>query len=200
MGMNTPIITACEPKDEQEVLRKIVWVTAMLECEGTFTFQYNKQCKNGKIHSHIQPRVIFVNSDISLVDAVETEVLRLTSLTPYRKYDIKCGMGKRPKTSLTYCGFKCLPFLEMVRPFMVGSKSEVVDCMISFIGYRQSLDKPKQIYGDFEFDLLRRVKKINSGNWNIQPKFSSISTSAVLQRRESTKRSFEKLEVPSVVM
>ena len=51
--------------------RSAAWLAAMIECEGTVTFQYNEQIKGGKLHSHIQPRVVFVNSDYLLVDAVE---------------------------------------------------------------------------------------------------------------------------------
>lgn len=173
--------------NEQERSKKLTWISAMLECEGTFTFQYNEQIKNGKMHSHIQPRVIFVNSDISLVDAVEKMIVDLTGIVPYRRDGFKTGVGKREKSEVQINGFHSLPFLKEVRPYVVGAKGELVDILIRFIEYRQSLAQPKQRYGDLEFELLRRVREINSGHWAHQPKFSSISSETVRQRRAIAK-------------
>jgi hypothetical protein len=172
--------------NQQERLRKLIWVSAMLECEGTFTFQYNEQTKLGKIHSHLQPRIIFVNSDMKLVDAVEN-MAKALGYTLWRRDGIRGGLGKKSKSELQYNGFKALPLLKELRPFIVGDKSEIVDCLIKFIEYRQNLDQPKQKYGDFEFDLFRRVREINSGHWNNTPKFSLVSSETVRQRRENAK-------------
>src|SRR6266404_344130 len=175
-------------ENEQERLQAIAWITAMLECEGTFTFQYNEQYKNGRMHSHIQPRVIFVNSDRLLVDTVDVTLARLTGIKPYRKDGIRCGMGKKLKSEIQINGFKVLPFLKQIRPYIAGSKAQIVDYMIQFIEYRQSLALPKQAYGDFEFDLLAKVRKINSGHWKKQPKFAAISSTTVRRRRALAKK------------
>ena len=69
---------------------------------------------------------------------------------------------------------------------MVGEKTECVDCMIKFIEFRQALQaagKPKQKYGEEEFELLRRVREINSGHWNLARKYAQVSPAAVEQRR-----------------
>src|SRR6266404_3682915 len=166
--------------NQQERLRKMVWLAAMLECEGTFTFQYNEQVKEGRIHSHIQPRIIFVNSDLKLVDAVEAA---MKPFGTYRRDGIRGGIGRRPKSEVQVNGFRSLPLLYLLRPFMVGAKIEVVDYMIQFIEYRKSLKNGKQKYGDLEFDLLAQVRKINSGHWHRSPKFSSVSSTTVRQRR-----------------
>lgn len=165
----------------------IVWLTAMLEAEGTFTFQYNEQVKNGKLHTHIQPRVIFINSDPRLVHRVEFLLNDLGHLGS-RKDGITGGIGVKLKSELVRSGFKVLPLLELLRPHMVGEKTECVDCMIEFIKFRQHLQAigtPKQKYSEVEFTLLRRVREINSGHWKQIPKFSQISTEAVSGRRDA---------------
>lgn len=194
-GMKTPLSTrpssdyrvlgenAGDRDNQQERLRRITWLTAMLECEGTFTFQYNEQIKEGRIYSHIQPRVIFVNSDLKLVDAVEKTMRYLGMKKVYRRDGIRGGIGRRPKSEVQVNGFRSLPLLYLLRPFMVGTKTEVVDCMIQFVEYRKSLKNGKQKYGDLEFDLLAQVRKINSGHWHRSPKFSSVSSTTVRQRR-----------------
>jgi hypothetical protein len=165
--------------------KKIAWLAAMLECEGTFTFQYNEQIKEGRLHSHIQPRIIFVNSDFAMVDAV-AKTFRNLGFEPYERPGTHApGIGKKPMREIQYNGFKSLPLIKLLRPEMVGAKIEVVDCMIAFIEYRQGLKQPKQKYGDYEFELLRRVREINSGQWNNKPKFALISTEAVKERREA---------------
>jgi hypothetical protein len=166
---------------------KVIWLCAMLEAEGTFSFQYNEQVKNGKLHSHIQPLVIFVNSDMALVDRVHVVIAEL-GFVPYRGRPKTSGLGKKKKAEVTCNGFKSLPLLKMLRPYMVGEKTECVDCLIRFIEYRQhlqSIGKPKKIYSDVEFALLRRVREINSGHWRQAPKFSQISTEAVSGRRDA---------------
>lgn len=163
---------------------KVSWIAAVLECEGTFTFQYNEQCKGGKVFSHIQPRVIFVNSDMLLVDRVEKLLVELVGFKPYRRDGIKGGMGRKAKSEVQINGFKCLPLLKELRPFIFGAKAEVVDVIIEFIEFRLSLKNKKQMYGDREFALLGRVREINSGHWNRSPKFSSVSSTTVRQRRE----------------
>lgn len=168
----------------------IVWLTAMLEAEGTFTFQYNEQLKNGTLHSHIQPRVIFVNSDRRLVDRVEF-LLNDLGFLGSRKDGMKSGMGAKLKSEVVRSGFKTRPLLELLRPHMVGEKTECVDCMIEFIKFRQHLQAigtPKQKYSEVEFTLLRRVREINSGHWKQTPKFSMISTEAVGIRRDECAR------------
>jgi hypothetical protein len=165
---------------------KLAWLTAMIEAEGTFTFQYNEQEKDGTIHSHIQPLVIFTNSDLLLVNRV-AEIMTGFGFPPYWRKPRISGIGKKQKTEVQYNGFKALPLLKLLRPHMVGEKTECVDCMIKFIEFRQALQaahKPKVKYGDVEFGLLRRVRAINSGHWKQVPKFSQISTEAVKQRRE----------------
>lgn len=165
----------------------VTWLAAMLECEGTFTFQYNEQVKNGILHSHIQPRLIFVNSDFAMVDAV-VEAMRSLGFVAYeRLVTSTTGLGKKPKRELQYSGFKSLPLLKMLLPEMVGAKREVVECMIAFIEYRMKLKMPKRKYGDYEFSLLRQVREINSGQWNNKPKFSEISEDAVGERRTAAK-------------
>jgi hypothetical protein len=167
-----------------------IWLTAMLEAEGTFTFQYNEQVKDGRISTHIQPLVIFVNSDMALADRVE-EVMKELGFTTYRRPPYKGGIGTKPKAEISDRGFRVLPFLQLLRPFMVGDKAECVDCMIEFIEYRQRLQaagKPKAKYSEVEFGLLRRVREINSGHWRQTPKFSKISTDAVADRREQHTR------------
>lgn len=163
--------------------RCVSWLAAMIECEGTFTFQYNEQVQDGKLSTHIQPRVIFVNSDFVLVDAVD-ETMTALGVSVYRRpKPFTAGMGKKPKREIQVNGFKCLPLLKLLLPAMVGAKREVAQCMIDFIEYRKGLNQPKQKYGDYEFELLRRVREINSGQWNNKPKFSLISTEAVAERR-----------------
>jgi hypothetical protein len=165
--------------------KKIAWLSAMFECEGCFTFQYNEQKKDGRIHSHISPRVIFVNSDFSMVDAVGAVMMEL-GFDPYQKPEFIGGLGKKPKREIAYSGFRCLPLLLMLRPEIVGEKKECVDCMIAFIERRKKLQaegKPKQKYDEYDFELLRRVRKINSGHWRQRPKFSDISEEAVEGRR-----------------
>lgn len=179
-----PIARAVQ--DGQQRLLNIVWLAAMLEAEGTFTFQYNEQIKQGKIHSHIQPRLLFVNSDMSLVAKVELIMSDLGFVARRGKEFVK-GMGKKPKVELSYSGFKCLPLLELLRPYLVGEKTECADCMIDFVKYRQhlqSIGKPKAKYSEVEFGFLRRVREINSGHWRQSPKFSLISTLAVEGRRQ----------------
>lgn len=175
-------------RDNQQVRSaNAMWLAAMLECEGTFTFQYNEQQKGNGLHSHIQPRVIFVNSDFKLVDKVE-EVMVEFGFVPYRNGNVKGGLGKKLKAELQYNGFKCLPLLKMLRPFMFGEKAEAADCMIEFIEYRFSLQRQKlskKPYGEKEFALLRRVRKINSGHWAHTPKLSLITSTTVRQRREA---------------
>jgi hypothetical protein len=173
-----------EDKDNQQVrIRKLIWMSAMLECEGTFTFQYNEQNRKGKIHSHLQPRIIFVNSDQKLVNAFQNLAAEF-GYEMYRRDGIKSGMGEKEKSELQYNGFKTLPFLHQLKPFMIGVKLELLDLLIRFIEYRQSLDRPKQIYSDFEFGLFRRVREINSGHWKRIPKFSLLTSETVRQRRE----------------
>ena len=166
---------------------KLVWLAAMLEAEGTFTFQYNEQEKDGRLSTHIQPRVIFVNSDFALVDGVKAAAMTLGFELYQRPTVYNSGMGKKPKKELQYNGFRCLPLLKMLLPEIVGEKKVCVQCMIDFIEYRQSLKQPKQKYGDYEFELLRRVREVNSGKWDRQPKFSSITTDAVSKRRKATR-------------
>ena len=164
---------------------KATWLAAMIEAEGTFTFQYNEQVKNGKLHSHIQPLVIFTNSDLLLVKRVDL-IMRELGFPPYWRKPQISGIGRKQKTEVQYNGFKSLPLLKLLRPHMVGEKTECVDCMIQFIEYRQALaasGKPKAKYSEVEFGLLRRVREINSGHWRQAPKFSEISTAAVEQRR-----------------
>src|SRR5271163_4895196 len=81
-----PISRLADADQKREM--KLVWLAAMLETEGTFTFAYNEQHKDGKLHSHIQPLVLFVNSDMKLVDRVE-EVIADLGFLPHRS---------RPKT------------------------------------------------------------------------------------------------------
>ena len=164
-----------------------IWLAAMLEAEGTFTFAYNEQVKNGKLHSHIQPLAIFVNSDMRLVDRVE-QIVNDLGFVPYRRDHFNSGIGRKEKVEIQCRGFKLLPLLELLRPHMVGEKTECVDCMIQFIEHRQYLQtvgRPKQKYGEIEFGLLRRVREINSGHWRQAPKFSQISTEAVSGRRDA---------------
>lgn len=165
----------------------IIWLTAMLEAEGTFSFAYNEQVKNGTLHSHIQPIIVFINSDVQLVNRVEFLLTEFAS-KPYRSKPRTCGIGKKLKTWLQYSGFKLLPLLKLIRPHIVGEKIECIDCMIEFIEFRQHLQstgKPKQKYSEVEFTLLRRVREINSGHWKQTPKFSQISTEAVSGRRDA---------------
>lgn len=178
-----PIARAVQNKRQR--LLNIVWLAAMLEAEGTFTFQYNEQVKNGKLHSHIQPLTIFTNSDMKLVDRVE-EVFKNLGFDSYRRPPFIGGLGKKKKCEIQYNGFKSLPLLELLRPYMIGEKTECVDCMIGFVKYRQELQaagKPKAKYSEVEFGFLRRVREINSGHWRQEPKFSQISESAVAERR-----------------
>ncbi len=160
------------------------WLAAMIECEGTVTFQYNEQIKGGKLHTHIQPRVVFVNSDYLLVDAVKQAMADFSGTIPY-DYVVNSArsLGKKPKRDVQINGFKCLPLLKAIQPEMVGVKAEVTKCVIDFIEYRQSLKQPKQKYGDYEFELLRRVRQINTSGWVTKPKFALISTEAVAERR-----------------
>lgn len=180
-----PIARAVQNKRQR--LLDIVWLAAMLEAEGTFTFQYNEQVKNGKLHSHIQPLTIFINSDMRLVDRVEGIMRGLGFIphrSPARRY--KTSIGLKKKVEIRYNGFKALPLLELLRPYLVGEKTECVDCMIGFVKYRQKLQaagKPKAKYSEVEFGFLRRVREINSGHWRQEPKFSQISESAVAGRR-----------------
>ena len=163
-----------------------IWLAAMLEAEGTFTFQYNEQVKDGRVSTHIQPLALFINSDMGLVDRVEQVMCEL-GFAPHRGKPSVGGIGKKLKVELRYNGFKSLALLRVLRPYMIGAKTECVDCMIEFIEYRQRLakaGKPKAKYGEVEFGLLRRVREINSGHWRQTPKFSKISTDAVAERRE----------------
>lgn len=165
---------------------KTVWLAAMLEAEGTFSFQYNEQYKGGKLHSHIQPLVIFVNSDMKLIDRVQ-EVIADLGFVPYRGRPKTTGIGRKKKSYISCNGFKALPLLKLLRPHIVGQKLECVDCIIEFIEYRlmlQAAGTPKKIYSDVEFTLLRRVRAINSGHWRQSPKFSFLDATAVQQRRE----------------
>ena len=169
--------------NQQERSGMLRWLAAMFECEGTFTFQYNEQVDGGGLKSHIQPRVIFVNTDFKLVDAVD-DGLRMFGFQAYRNDHIKGGLGKKKKAELQVNSMKSLPLLKLLRPFMIGDKSEVVDCLIAFIEYRLSRPKKARPYGEYEFSLLRRVREINSGHWRLKRKFSSISSETVRQRRE----------------
>ena len=89
---------------DQKCEMKAVWLCAMLEAEGTFSFAYNEQIKDGTIHSHIQPIVIFTNSDMRLVKRVD-DVLCELGFTPYRGKEFSGGMGRKPKRDLQYRGF-----------------------------------------------------------------------------------------------
>lgn len=182
-GYRTLGENAGDRDNQQERLRKLTWLAVALECEGTFTFQYNEQEKRGRIHSHIQPRVIFVNTDLLLVERAEKVAIEL-GFKPYRRDGIIGGIGKKPKAELQWNGFKAIPLLRLVRPLMVGQKAEAADCLIRFVECRQTLLRPKQPYGEFEFGLLARVRQINSGHWLRKPKFSSLSSTTVRQRRE----------------
>src|ERR1700722_1396788 len=118
-----------------------------------------------------------------LIERVEVVAIKL-GFKPYRREPFISGIGKKPKAELQWYGFKAIPFVKLLRPFMVGEKLEAADCLIRFVEYRKSLLRPKQAYGEFEFSLLRRVREINSGHWRHQPKFSSISSTTVSQRRK----------------
>lgn len=104
----------------------LVWLAAMLEAEGIFTFQYSGQLKNGKVDSHIQPLVIFINSDLLLVGRVE-QVMSDFGCVPHQGKPRTTGMGGKLKTELLYNGFRSLPLLELLRPHMVGEKTECVE-------------------------------------------------------------------------
>jgi len=112
----------------------------------------------------------------------------VTGIPPYRSRAKRTGIGQKPKVEVQLNGFKVLPLLHMVLPLMIGEKKEVVKCMIDFIEYRQSLHLPKQRYSDYEFSLLRKVREINSGSWRHSPKYSSISSETVRQRREQVRK------------
>lgn len=171
--------------NQQERLRRLVWLASMLESEGTFTFQYNEQVKNGGLHSHIQPRVLFTNTDKDLNNMVQAIWFMEFGLECHRKDGIKGGLGQKLKSLLMVSSFGIAPFLREIRPFMVGGKSRLVDLLLQFIDYRQSLRNCHQRYGEFEFSILKQVREINSGHWRNTPKFSAISSETVRQRREA---------------
>ena len=56
---------------------------------------------------------------------------------------------------------------------MVWNKAESKS-PIDFVEYRQSLKQPKQKYGDYEFELLRRVRlSEGTSGWVTKPKFAA---------------------------
>ena len=193
-GYSTQSDNAEDRDYQQERIRDLVWLGCAFECEGTFTMQYNEMEEEGGLKSYIQPRLIFVNSDLLIVNEVD-RLIRKFGFEPYRREGIIGGIGKKKKTELAYLGKKILPLLKMLRPYLVGEKSECADCMIAFIEYRQSLKRKAQQYGDYEFSLFNRVRKINSGHWRRKPKFSELSSETVRQRREEAwKRADAKIQ------
>lgn len=183
-GYQVPGENAEDRDNQQERLLEIVWLAAMLEGEGTFTFQYNEQYQDGAMKCHIQPRVIFVNTDLKLTSRVEQIFINM-GVKPYRKDKIICGIGEKPKSEVQINGFKALSVLKTLFPYIYGSKKEVVACLIEFIEYRQNNENMRQVYGDYEYDLVKKVREINSGHWKRKPKFSTISSETVRQRREA---------------
>lgn len=175
------------PVNQPERSSMLWWLGAMFECEGTFTLQYTETEEDGGLKSYIQSRLLFVNSDLKLVDRVERLVREIGyAHKPSRKDGIVCGIGRKKKSQLSYLGKKTLPLLKLLRPYIVGDKAECADCMIDFMDYRESLraiKKTAQPYSEYEFALFRRIREINSGHWRRKPKFSDLSPETVRQRR-----------------
>jgi hypothetical protein len=168
---------------QQERIRDLVWLACAFECEGTFTLQYTETEEDGGLKSYIQPRMIFVNSDMKIAQKVERILVDNDFVKPYRRNGIQSGIGKKKKTEIACLGKKALPILRLLRPYIVGDKAECVDMMIEFIVYRQSLKQINQPYTDYEYGLFNRVRAINSGHWKRKPKFSELSSETVRQRR-----------------
>jgi hypothetical protein len=171
-------------ENQQERLMKLIWLTAMLEAEGTFTFQYVEQEQDGALKCHITPRIIFVNTDFVLVDRVDRLITDFSGIKAYR-CNMKGGLGRKPKNELQVSGQKTLPLLKILHPYVYGSKKEAVEHLISFVEYRQSLKRRNQVYGEYEYSLVARVREINSGNWIHKSKYFAISSETVRQRREA---------------
>lgn len=169
-------------ENQQERIRDLVWLACAFECEGTFTMQYTEQVQDGALKHYIQPRLIFVNSDMRIVENVD-RILRANDFVPYRRNDIVGGLGSKKKTEIACLGKKALPILKLLRPFIVGEKSECLDLMIAFIEYRQSLKPLNRPYSDYEYGLFRRIRQINSGHWRRKQKYSELSPETVRQRR-----------------
>jgi hypothetical protein len=170
--------------NQQERLMKLIWLTAMLEAEGTFTFQYAEQEQDGALKCHITPRIIFVNTDFVLVDRTDQLITEFSGIKAYRG-NMKGGLGRKPKNELQINGQKTLPLLKILHPYVYGSKKEAVEHLISFVEYRQSLKHRNQVYGDYEYSLVARVREINSGHWRRKSKYFAISSETVRQRREA---------------
>jgi len=146
-----------------------IWLAAMLECEGCFTFDRSRM-KYG-MRPRILPIVCFQNTDMKLVEAVIDTATRLGFAPPI----VRPFPGKnKPLTELRWWGLKILPFLEVLQPCMVGVKAENAKLMIEYIQSRraaaETAGRINPPITDYELSLVDRVFAINGGSTRRRPK------------------------------
>jgi hypothetical protein len=117
--------------------RELVWLAAMIEAEGSITFQTVRR-DGGRII--ITPFVCFVNSDALLLSRVRGLLTRLAVDAKSRPRS--CGFArhssaKLPCSMVRVDGEACQPVLEAILPFMVGAKRRNAKVVLRYLASRK---------------------------------------------------------------
>lgn len=117
--------------------RELVWLAAMIETEGSITFQTVRR-PEGRIV--ITPFVCFVNSDVRLFSRVRELLTQLVASLPQRPRSI--GLTRHRATNkgcvqVRVDGEACQPVLEAILPFMVGEKRRNAKVVLRYLASRK---------------------------------------------------------------
>jgi hypothetical protein len=117
--------------------RELVWLAAMIEAEGSITFQTVRR-DGGRII--ITPFVCFVNSDALLLSRVRGLLTRLA--VDCKSRPRSCGFTRHSSTNLGCAmvrvdGEACQPVLEAILPFMVGAKRRNAKVVLRYLSSRK---------------------------------------------------------------